>query len=79
MLISKKGSTLKIPDYCKWPPEIMTVLVSMAASVALKLKYALNRSICEIHCILAIHGCKCCSKINTLSIKEWMGTTNFVN
>ena len=44
----------------------------MAASAPLKLRYTLNRNICQIH------GCKCCSEINTIFIKEWMAATNFV-
>ena len=50
----------------------------MAASALLKLRYTLNRNICQIHCKYAIHGCKCCSEINTIFIKEWMAATKFV-
>ena len=50
----------------------------MAAGAPLKLQCALNRKICQIHCKYAIHGCKCCSEINTVPIKEWMAATNFV-
>ena len=60
-------------------PEIMTVpLKCMAASASLNSQYALNRNICQMHCKYAIHGCKCCSEINTVSITEWMATTSFV-
>ena len=38
--------------HCKWPVEIMTVSFKyMAASALLILQYALNRNICQIHCI----------------------------
>ena len=73
MLISKKSSALK------WPPIIMTVpLKYMAASVPLKLQYVVNSNICQIRGIYTIHGWKCSSKINTVSINEWMVTTTFV-
>ena len=50
---------LKILDHCKRPPEIMTVpLKCMAASAPLKQQYALNKNICQIHCIYEIYGCK---------------------
>ena len=38
----------------------------MAGSAPLKLQYALNKNICQIHCIYTIHGCKCSSKINSI-------------
>ena len=61
----------KILDHCKWPPEIMAVRRKyLAASALLKLQYPLNRSICQVHCIYTIHGCKCSSKINAVSIKD---------
>ena len=57
----------------------MTVLFKyMAASAPLKLQYTLNKNNCQIHCIYTIHGCKCSSKINTVSIEEWMTTTTFM-
>ena len=78
-LFQRNTVPLKILDYCKWPPEIMTIpLKYMAAFAPLKLQYALNKNICQIHCIYTIHGCKCSSKINTVSIKEWMAETTFV-
>ena len=50
---------LKILDHCKRPPEIMTVpLKCMAASALLKQQYALNKNICQMHCIYEIYGCK---------------------
>ena len=50
---------LKILDHCKRPPEIMTVpLKYMAASAPLKQQYALNKNICQRHCIYEIYGCK---------------------
>ena len=43
---------LKILDHFKWPPERMMVpLKCMVASVPLKLQYALNWKICQIHYI----------------------------
>ena len=57
----------------------MTVLFKyMAVSAPLKLQYALNKNNCQIHCIYAIHGCKRSSKINTVSIEEWMTATTFM-
>ena len=57
----------------------MTVpLKYIAASAPLTLQYTLNRDICQIHSKYTIHSCKCCSEINTVSIKEWMAATNFV-
>ena len=53
-------------------------LKSMVASAPLKLQYALNRDICQIHCIYTINGGKCFSKIITVSIKEWIAATNLV-
>ena len=42
---------------------------SMAPNASLKLQGTLNRNICQIHCMYAIHGCKCYSKIKTVPIK----------
>ena len=57
----------------------MTVLFKyMAVSAPLKLQYALNKNNCQIHCIYTIHGCKRSSKINTVSIEEWMTATTFM-
>ena len=109
VLISNKGSTLKILDHCQvgsWNNngatqisidtrrpfnvgktsydvvrrlnDVVCLQGCMAASSTLKLQYALNRNTCQIHCIYTIYGCKCCSKINTVSIKEWMAATNFL-
>ena len=71
--ISKKDSTLENNrGLLKCSPEIMMVpFKCMAASAPFKLQYALNRNICQIHCIYTIHGCKCCSKIK-------MAGTNFM-
>ena len=67
VLIWKKDSALQNTGPCKWLPEIMAVpLNCMAAYASLKLQYALNRNICQIHCICTIHGCKCCSETNTV-------------
>ena len=38
----------------------------MAANAVLKLQYALNRNICQIHYMETIHCCKCSSKVNIL-------------
>ena len=78
-LFQRKTVPLKMQNHCKWPPKIMMLpLKYIVASAPLKLQYALNRYICQIHCIYTIHGYKCCSKINTGSIKEWIAATNFV-
>ena len=78
-LFQRKIVPLEILGPWKCLPKIMVVpLKCMAACAPLKLQYALNRNICQIHCIYAIHGCKCCSEINTVSVKEWMAATNFV-
>ena len=67
VLIWKKDSALQNTGPWKWLPEIMAVPLScMAAYASLKLQYALNRNICQIHCICTIHGCKCCSETNTV-------------
>ena len=71
-LFQKKTVPLKILYHCKWLLEMMTVPLKCMASAALKLQYALNRNICQTHCIYTIHGCNCCSEINTASIKEWI-------
>ena len=55
MLISKKGSTLENTRSVQVASEIMVVpLKCMAACAPLKLQYALNRNICQIHCIYTI-------------------------
>ena len=54
-LFQRKTVSWKILGPCKWLPEIMVVpLKYMAACAALKLQYALNRNICQIHCIYTI-------------------------
>ena len=68
MLVPKKHTTLEKARslYDHWPPEIMMVPSKcMDASALLKLQYALNRNICQIHCIYTI-GCECFSEINTV-------------
>ena len=51
-LFQKNKVPLKIIHHCKWPPEIMMVPFKyMAASAFLKLQYALNKNICQIHCM----------------------------
>ena len=41
----------KILNHRKWPPEIKTVTLKyITGSFRLKLQYALNRNICQIHC-----------------------------
>ena len=78
-LFQRKTESLKILDLFKWPPEIMTVpLQYMAACATLKLQYTLNSALCQIHWIYTIHDCKCCSKVNTVSIKDWMAATKSV-
>ena len=78
-LFQRKTVPLKILGPCKLLPEIMAVpLKCKATFTPLKLQYPLNRNICQTHCIYTIHGCKCCSEINTVSVKEWMAATNFV-
>ena len=58
-LFQRNTVLLKILDHCRRPPEIMTVpLKCMAASAPLKEQYALNKNICQIHCIYEIYGCK---------------------
>ena len=75
----QRNTALKIQDHCKRPPEIMTLpLKYMASSAPLKLQYALNRNICQIHCIYVIHVCKCSPKINTVSKKERMAAATSV-
>ena len=54
-LFQRKRVPLKILGQCKWLSEIMAVpLKCMAACAPLKLQYALNRNICQIHCIYTI-------------------------
>ena len=78
-LFLRKTVPLKILIPCKWLPEIMAVpLKCMTAYVSLKLEYALNRNIFQIHCLYTVPGRKCCSEINSASAKEWMAATNFV-
>ena len=48
------------------------------ASAPLKLQYALNRNTSQIHFICTVHGYNSSSKINIVSIKEWMVATTFV-
>ena len=48
------------------------------ASAPLKLQYALNRNTGQIHFICTVHGYNSSSKINIVSIKEWMVATTFV-
>ena len=47
-------------------------MCSFEVTIRLKWKYLSK------HCLYTIHGCKCCSEINTVSYKEWMTATNFV-
>ena len=70
VLNSKKERVpLKILYHRKWPTEIMMILLKrMAASAPFKLQYALNRNVCQIHCLYTTH----------CSIKEWMAATNLV-
>ena len=71
-LFQRKRVPLKILDHCKWPSEIMTVpWKCMAASALLKLQYALNRDICQIHYMQKIHACKSCSKIMQYPLRSW--------
>ena len=78
-LFQRKTVPLKILDPGEWLPEKIAVpLKCMTACAPLKLQYTLNINICQIHCIYAIHGCKCCFEINTVSVEERMGATNFV-
>ena len=54
-VFQRKTVPLRILGPCKWLPEIMAVpLKCMAACSPLKLQYALNRNICQIHCIYTI-------------------------
>ena len=62
---------LKILDHGKWPSEIMTLpLKWMASSAPLKQEYALNRSICQIHCICKIHGCTSFSGVSIVDFEN---------
>ena len=55
VLFQRNTVPLKILDHCKLPPEIMTVLLKcFAVNAPLNLQYALNRNICQIHCIYTI-------------------------
>ena len=41
-------------------------MCSFEVTIRLKWKYLSK------HCLYTIHGCKCCSEINTVSYKEWV-------
>ena len=51
-LFQRNTVPLKILDFWKLPPEIMTVLLKcFAANAPLNLQYALNKNACQLHCI----------------------------
>ena len=78
-LFQRNTIPLKMQDCCMWPSEIMTVPPKyMDASAPLKLQYVLNRNIGQMHFICTIHCSNSSSKINIVSIKEWMVATTFV-
>ena len=77
-LFQKNRVPLKILDHCKWFPEIMAVLLKcITASAPLKQQHALNRNICQIHCIYTFMVASALLQ-NTVSIEEWLAATTFV-
>ena len=80
VLVQRNTVSSKILYYCKWPPGMMMVpLKYMAGSAPSKQQHALNRNICQIHCIIYMHFMIASALLkNRVSIEKWMAATTFV-